>query len=135
MEHVLELRNTFGRHLQADRQAGLSSAFLHAGNERGSSSQPAWPGMVLPVVNSLNPVSPRAIHMRHRLARIGCEDVAREDAGEPLGIGPRRRRPRRVVVSVARRRLDQSALSGFPPDPAPRSAARRSRAAARDHAD
>ena len=49
--------------------------------------------------------------MRHRVARIGREDVARKHSGEPLGIGRYGVRNIRVVVSITRRRLNQS---GFP---------------------
>ena len=114
----------------AGRPGGrASSALRHAGNERGSSSQPAWPGMVLPVVNSRKPVSPRPIQCAIVSQRIGREDVAGEDTGEPLGIGLDGVGDVGVVVSIARRRLDQRGFPRSRPGPAPRSAARRSRAA------
>ena len=38
----------------------VSAACCQAGKVRGSSNQVAWPGMVLPVVNSRMPENPRA---------------------------------------------------------------------------
>ena len=66
--------------------------------------------MVLPVVNSLNPVSRRAIQCAIVVARIGGEDVARKDARESLRTGLDGVSHVGVVVSVARRGLDQSSF-------------------------
>ena len=55
-------------------QTGMaaSPANSQAGNERGSSNQVCWPGMVLPVVNSRIPLKPRSIQWRIRSTASGA---------------------------------------------------------------
>ena len=100
-EHVLQLRNAFCSHLQTDRKPALLG--LAPCGKRTRIVQPAGltrhgaPGCEEPQTRQ-----PSVHPTRHRLARIGRENVAREDTGEPVRIGPDRVRHVRVVVSVAR---------------------------------
>jgi hypothetical protein len=110
LKHVLNRRDAVGRHLQADGKAGIFG--LAPGGERPRIVEPAGLTGHGAAGREQPQARQAAVHpIRHRVARIGCQDVAREDAGEPAGVSGYRIRHVRVVVPVAGRRLDERSLA------------------------
>ena len=65
---------------------------------------------MLPVVKSRSPRQPAAHPKRHGVAGVGGQNVTREDARESRGIRRYGVGDVRVVVPIARRRLNQRGL-------------------------